>query len=106
MPTSRFVPKNLSRREKPLRARDFLGLGGGKAASVAFLARRFGAPATLIGRVGDDDLAKQALQPLRESGVDISEVTAAAGTPTALSMITVPPSGEKSIVLAGNANDA
>lgn len=91
---------------KTLRARDFLRLGGGKAANVAFLARRLGAPATLIGRVGDDDLAAQALQPLRESGTDISNVTTAAGMSTGVSMITVPPSGEKSIVLAGNANDS
>src|SRR3546814_17610313 len=34
---------------------------GGKAANVAVLARRLGAPASLLACVGDDDLADQAL---------------------------------------------
>lgn len=91
---------------KTLMGSDFVRLGGGKAANVAVLARRLGVPAGVLGRVGDDDLRDQALAPLRAAGVDIGHVTTAAGRSTAVSMITVPPDGKKSIVLAGNANDA
>jgi ribokinase len=86
--------------------RDFLRLSGGKAANVAFLARRLGVPARLLGRVGDDELSCQALTPLREAGVDVSGVTTAAGCPTAVSMVAVLPDGKKCIALANNANDA
>jgi len=36
---------------------DFMRFGGGKAANVAYAARRLGSPVMLIGHVGDDDLA-------------------------------------------------
>lgn len=85
---------------------NFTRLGGGKAANVAFLARRLGHPATLLGRVGNDEFSEQALAPLRRAGLDLAGVTVASGTATAVSMIAVPPDGKKSIVLAANANDA
>jgi ribokinase len=88
-----------------LLAHDFVRLSGGKAANIAFLARRLGLPATLIGRIGDDELAEQALGPLREIGVDLAHVRAVPGASTGLSMIMVPPEGKKQIVLATNAND-
>ncbi|MXP64516.1 ribokinase [Roseomonas sp. M0104] len=91
---------------KTLPATDFARLGGGKAANIAFLARRLGHPALLLGRTGDDELREQALKPLRAAGVDLSAVSVASGTATAVSMIAVPPDGKKSIILAGNANDA
>jgi ribokinase len=84
--------------------RDFVRLGGGKAANVAFFARRLGCPVTLFGCVGDDDLAEQALRPLREAGVDLSGVHRAQGS-TGVAMIMVPPDGNKGIVLATNANE-
>ena len=85
-------------------ARDFARLGGGKAANVAFQAQRLGITARLLGRVGDDELAEQALGPLRDAGVDLSGVGRAAGCATGVAMITVPPGGKKGIVLAPNAN--
>lgn len=87
-----------------LLAHDFAGLSGGKGANVAFLARRLGVPAMLVARVGDDALREQALRPLEELGVDLTHVRAVDGSPTGVSMITVPPGGKKGIVLAGNAN--
>lgn len=87
-----------------LMSRDFVRLSGGKAANVALLARRVGLDAILIGRVGQDDLAEQAMAPLRHAGVDTRHVTRSNGS-TGVSMIAVPPDGKKSIVLAGNAND-
>lgn len=86
-------------------AHDFRRLGGGKAANVAFLARRLGHPARLLGRVGDDELAEQALAPMRAAGVDVSGVSLAPGSGTGVAMIFVPPSGQKHIVLAPDAND-
>ncbi|WP_145011017.1 carbohydrate kinase family protein [Pseudomonas oryzihabitans] len=88
-----------------LLADDFHRRPGGKAANTAYLAARFGHRSRLLGRVGDDDLAAQALEPLRRAGVDVSGVTPAMATATAVSMILVPPSGKKRIVLANNAND-
>jgi ribokinase len=87
-----------------LLAHDFIQLSGGKAANVAYLARRLGINATLLAHVGDDTLREQALAPLREIGVDLSHVRVVGGSATGVSMITVPPDGKKGIVLAGNAN--
>lgn len=99
----------VDRRAEPsetLIAHDFMQLSGGKAANVAFLARRLGAPATLIARVGNDALREQALDPLREIGVNLDHVRAVDGKPTGVSMISVPPDGNKGIILASNANDS
>ena len=87
-------------------AHDFVRMGGGKAANVAYLARLLGRDAVLLGRVGRDDLAQQALAPLHEAGVDLVHVDQVEGQSTAVSVITVPPDGRKGIVLAPGANDA
>jgi ribokinase len=89
-----------------LLGRDFVQLGGGKAANVAFLARRLGVRAQLLARVGGDALAGRALGPLREIGVDLSRVTAVEGDVSGVSMIAVPPDGGKTIILAPNANQS
>ncbi|CAN7455895.1 PfkB family carbohydrate kinase [Rhizobacter sp. LjRoot28] len=89
--------------KETLAAHDLVRLSGGKAANRAALARRLGCAAWLLGRVGTDDLAAQALQPLRDAGVDLDGVLH--GAPgTAVSIITVPPDGKKRIVLAGRSN--
>jgi ribokinase len=87
-----------------LLTRDFLRAGGGKAANRAFLARRLGAAALLFGCVGDDDFGEEALAPLRGVGVDVSRVGSARGQATGLSMIVVQADGDKTILLAPNAN--
>ena len=87
-------------------ARCFRRLSGGKAANVAFIARRLGAPAWLIGHVGADDLAAQALGGLQAAGVDLSRVVRLPDAGTAVSMIVTPPGGDKRIILAANANDS
>jgi ribokinase len=86
-------------------ANELLRTSGGKAANVAVLARRLGAEARLLGCVGDDDLAEQALAGPRREGVDLGLVRRGPG-PTGLSQIAVTPDGEKLIILALNANDA
>lgn len=85
---------------------EFLLTGGGKGANVAFLARKLGVPARLIGRVGDDELAERALRPLRDAGVDLTAVEPVSDCSTAMSMIVVRDDGDKTIILASNANDA
>lgn len=88
-----------------LQASDFERFSGGKSANTAFLAARLGHRSLLLGRVGDDELAQQALDPLADAGVNLSGVSRAKGTPTGLSMIMVPPDCKKHIALATNAND-
>lgn len=97
------VPKEIGDIETQL-AHDFMRLSGGKAANRAFLARQFGHPARLLGRVGDDELARQPLAPLEKMGVDLTGVGVAAHASTAVSIIVVPPTGKKRIFLASNAN--
>lgn len=84
---------------------DFLRLSGGKAANVAFIAQQLGAQASLIAHVGNDELQEQALQPLKEIGVDLTFVKAVENVSTGVSMIAVPSDGKKHIILATNAND-
>jgi len=87
-------PVGQSETVRPLRVVRF---SGGKAANVACFARRLGHPAVLLGRVGSDDLARQALDPLVAAGVDVASVRHLSG-PTAVSLILVPPDGKKRIV--------
>lgn len=86
-----------------LPVKSFLRRAGGKGANRALFAQRAGYPALLIGRVGKDHFAEQALDPLRDAEIDISNVSVANAT-TAISMIAVPENGEKTILLAANAN--
>ncbi len=88
-----------------LLAHDFLRLCGGKAANTAYLGSLFGLESRLLGRVGDDDLARQLLNSLRQAGVNVDGISRTAERSTAVSMIIVPPGGKKQIVLATNAND-
>ncbi len=87
-------------------ARDFLMIGGGKAANVAYLARRLGVDARLLAHVGDDLLADRALEPLQRIGVDLRGVRRVSGQATAVALIDVRSDGDKAIILANNANDA
>jgi ribokinase len=79
-------------------ASDFSQMSGGKAANNTILAHRLEREASLFGRVGNDDLAEMALAPLRDVGIDLRGVSRAEGKSTAVSTITVPPSGKKTIV--------
>lgn len=86
-------------------AREFQRFPGGKAGNTAYLAAHFGLHSRLLGQVGNDDLAEQALAPLRRAGVDISGVSRVDGRATGVSIVMVPPDAKKYIVLATNAND-
>jgi ribokinase len=84
---------------------DFMRFGGGKAANVAYAARRLSAPVMLIGHVGDDDLAEQALNPLRQLPLDLPLVSRVRGMATGFVTIVVTPDGKKTMIAAHNAND-
>lgn len=102
-----FVVKTRSSPSGPgsMLGNSFLRTSGGKAANVAVLAKRLGAASMLLGCVGDDDLAVQAMAGPLAEGVDLSGVARHAG-PTGYSSVIVPADGAKTIVLAPNANDA
>ncbi|GAB3528013.1 ribokinase [Pontibacter brevis] len=87
-----------------LLAHDFMTLGGGKGANRAFLARKLGAPALLLARTGDDSEAQEALNPLKEAGINLEHVKKLQGQRTGLSMIVVRADGKKTIILSANAN--
>jgi ribokinase len=77
--------------------------GGGKGANQASAAARLGARAVLVGRVGNDDLGREARRDLEAAGVDVSFV--AEGTePTGVALILVGAGGENLIGVASGAN--
>jgi ribokinase len=91
--------------DETLLGRDFLMIGGGKAANVPWLARHLGVDAKLIAHVGSDSLREIALRFLGEIGVYLSSVRTIEHQSTDVSIIIVQPNGRKGIILAPNAND-
>lgn len=79
---------------------------GGKGANQALAARRLGAAVRLIGRVGDDAMAEEALALLRAEGVDLGGVGRDPAAATGVALIAVDGSGENQIVVAAGANHA
>ncbi len=79
---------------------------GGKGANQALAARRLGARVTMIGRVGDDAEAGQALTLLRADGVDVSGCVVDPRHSTGIAFIIVDDGGENQIVVASGANMA
>ncbi len=79
---------------------------GGKGANQALAARRLGGEVAMIGCVGADPAADQAMALLRADGVDVSGVSAKADLPTGVALIAVSSSGENQIIVAPGANEA
>lgn len=77
---------------------------GGKGANQALAAEKLGAEVCLIGRVGNDAMADEALALMEEFGVDLSGVETDVAAPTGVALIAVDPSGENQIVVAAGAN--
>lgn len=77
---------------------------GGKGANQALAAHRLGAHVFMVGRVGDDPVAKEATHTLREEGVDLSYCKHLQGSATGLALIVVTEAGENQIVVAPGAN--
>lgn len=77
---------------------------GGKGANQALAAQRLGAEVCMIGRVGRDAMAEEAMGLLLADDVDIGGVLADADQPTGVALIAVDPDGENQIVVAAGAN--
>jgi ribokinase len=78
---------------------------GGKGANQALAARRLGADVQLVGAVGADDMADEALKLLQTGGVDLSQVAHVNGETTGVALIAVDAtSGENLIVVCPGAN--
>jgi ribokinase len=87
-----------------LPARDFLAVGGGKAANAALMARKLGAASVLLARMGDDVFGRMALEPLEQVGVELRHVRQVAGESTGVALIAVGPEGQKTMLFVPNAN--
>lgn len=79
---------------------------GGKGANQALAARRMGADTTMLGMIGEDAFAMQALKFLRQDGVDLSRIGVSREHPTGLAMIVVEESGQNAITVVPGANRA
>ena len=77
---------------------------GGKGANQALAAQRLGAEVSLVGRVGRDGMAEEALALLLAGDVDVAGVVTDTTAPTGVALIAVDPQGENQIVVAAGAN--
>ena len=80
----------------------FAQIPGGKGANQAVACARLGADVTLVGAVGRDAQAEDALSGLRQAGVALQLVEAA--EPTGVALIQVDAAGETTIAVAPGAN--
>ena len=80
----------------------FSRVPGGKGANQAVACARLGADVTLIGAVGGDSFAEEALAAVRAAGVTLELGTVA--EPTGVALILVDAAGENEIVVAPGAN--
>lgn len=83
----------------------FAAAAGGKGANQALAAARAGAPVRLLGAVGQDGFAEEALARLRDAGVDLTGVRSVA-EPTGTAVILVDGRGENVIAVIPGANGA
>lgn len=81
----------------------FVSAPGGKGANQALAAMRANSDTQMIGAVGNDAFAPQALELLDKGGVDLSRVKTSP-TATGIALIFVGGTGENMIVIAQGAN--
>ena len=75
---------------------------GGKGANQAVACARLGADVRMVGTVGRDPMAEEALASLREAGVELDLLES--DEPTGVALILVDSDGENQIVVAPGAN--
>lgn len=81
----------------------FLMNPGGKGANQALAASKAGAKSAMVGKVGDDGFATEALSLLTENEVDLTAIVTSQH-PTGCASIWVDSGGENSIAVASGAN--
>lgn len=79
---------------------------GGKGANQAVAAARLGGNVSLIAKVGDDMLGKQAIELFNKEGIDTTNVFTDIKHPSGVALINVDNKGENCIVVASGANAA
>jgi ribokinase len=79
--------------------------GGGSAANTAAWLAAAGAEVALVGRVGDDERGRSAIDELRTVGVD-ARVAVDADRPTGTCLVLIGPDGERTMAPDAGANDA
>jgi ribokinase len=91
----------LPRPGETVTGREFTRGPGGKGANQAVAASRLGAKVTMIGAVGDDELAEEALSGLRAAGVELDVERKGQ---TGIALIYVDSAGENEIAVFPGAN--
>jgi ribokinase len=94
---------SLPRPGETITGTSFSRLPGGKGANQAVGAARLGAAVTMIGCVGNDNFADEALRGLVDSGVVLDGVKRTSGS-TGVALIVVDAAGENEIVVVPGAN--
>jgi ribokinase len=84
---------------------DFFMNPGGKGANQAVAAKRLGGNVSFLGKIGDDIFGKQALQNLKNDGINVDPVRINKDKPSGIALITIDSKGENSIVVASGANE-
>lgn len=88
-----------------VRGPSFAAAPGGKGANQALAARRAGAQVAMVGAVGADSQAGEALALLKEDGVDLSRVKSIEAVSTGVALIMVDDAkGENIIAVVAGAN--
>ena len=83
----------------------FLTYGGGKGANQAVAAARMGGRTSMVGRVGDDIFASQALRALVDSGVNVETVGITQGESTGIAVISIDDMAQNQIIQVLGANN-
>jgi ribokinase len=96
--------ERLPRPGETVSSASFSRVPGGKGANQAVACARLGAEVTMIGAVGPDSFADEAVSGLREAGVALQVRTV--DEPTGIALIVVDAAGETEIVVSPGANAA
>ena len=94
--------ERLPRRGETVTGASFSRFPGGKGANQAVACARLGAEVTMLGAVGSDPHAEEALAGLRAAGVDLE--LQVVDEPTGVALVLVDSLGETEIVVAPGAN--
>jgi len=77
---------------------------GGKGGNQAVAAAQFGARASMVGRVGNDDFGKRLLSHLRDAGVDAEHVCTDPEADSGMSVAIIDAEGDYGAVIVSGAN--